>query len=131
VDWAQTTAGSTVMFTDKSDSITVSPRTGFYQPTENYARSVEVPEIARESKGFALGEVTTVQRPAGPAILITFREESPPNRVAGKSVVLAVERYEFAKPDSGDGVVLTLSAPASSDNVTAWRLITNSFGWLS
>jgi hypothetical protein len=129
-DWAPATAGSKLRFTDRLDSITISPRTGFYQPTENYARSVEVLEIATEVKG-SLGEVTTVQRHAGPAILITYREQPPPGPVAGSSVALKVERFEFAKPGSGDGVVLTLSAPASSDNVTPWRLITDSFGWLS
>ena len=130
-DWAQTTAGSELRFTDKSDSITLSPRAGFYYPTEAYARVVEAPEIARTAKGFALGEITMVQRHAGPVILVTYHAESPPDPVTGKSVLLAVERYEFAKPGRGDEVVLTVCAPAGSDNVTPWRLVTDSFSWLS
>ncbi len=44
--WARTTAGPEVMFSDKFNSITLSPHDGFYQPTEAYARTVEMPQIA-------------------------------------------------------------------------------------
>lgn len=126
--WARTTAGSEVMFTDKFNSITLAPSTGSYQPTEASARSVEIPQIAATAQGFALGEVKTVPRPAGQVILITYRADSSPSPVTGKSVPLDVERYEFSK--AGHEVVATLSAPAGSDNVDPWRTVTDSFNWL-
>lgn len=128
--WSQSTAGSEVMFTDKSDVITLSPRAGFYEPTEAYARVVEVRDIARTAKRFALVEVTTVQRRAGPVILVAYRAQFAPDPITGTSVPLDVQRYEFAEPGRRNEVVVTLSEPAGADNVAAWRLITDSFSWL-
>jgi hypothetical protein len=126
--WARTDAGATVMFSDKFNSVTVAPHNGFYQPSEDFARTVEVPEIAASTTGFAPGNISTVQRPAGPVILITYQGDSPPSPVTGKSVTQDVQRYEFA--NAGRGVAVTLSAPAGSDTVDPWRVITDSFTWL-
>jgi hypothetical protein len=126
--WARTDAGADVVFSDKFNSITVAPHNGFYQPSEDFARTVEVPEIAASTTGFAPGNISTVQRPAGPVILITYQGDSPPSPVTGKSVTQDVQRYEFA--NAGRGVVVTLSAPAGSDTVDPWRVITDSFTWL-
>ncbi len=126
--WAQTQSGSTVTFSDKFNSITLAPHPGFYQPTEAYARSVEVPQIASTTTGFAPGKVSTVARPAGQVILITYQADSPPSPVTGKSVQQAVERYEFL--ESGRGVVATLAGPVGADNVDPWRIVTDSFTWL-
>jgi hypothetical protein len=126
--WAQTQSGSTVTFSDKFNSITLAPHPGFYQPTEAYARSVEVPQIASTTVGFVAGKVSTVARPAGQVILITYQADSPPSPVTGKSVHQAVERYEFSQ--SGRGVVATLAGPVGADNVDPWRIVTDSFTWL-
>lgn len=48
--WAQTTSATTVVFTDKFNSITLTPRSGFYAPDEEYARTVELPEIASSTR---------------------------------------------------------------------------------
>ena len=125
--WARTDSGSTVIFTDKYNSITVAPHNGFYQPTETYARTVEVPEITSGTKGFSGGDVTTVQRTAGPVIQITYQADSAPNPVTGKSIRQDVTRYEYSR--GGRGVVLTLAAPAGSDTVDPWRTVTDSFAW--
>ncbi|MGK2881792.1 MAG: hypothetical protein ACSLE6_13695 [Mycobacterium sp.] len=61
--WARTDSGATVMFSDKYNSMTVAPHDGFYQPTEAYARTVEIPEIASATAGFNPGQVSTVTRP--------------------------------------------------------------------
>ena len=53
--WARTDSGADVMFSDKFNSITVASHNGFYQPTEDFARAVEVPEIAASTPGFAPG----------------------------------------------------------------------------
>jgi hypothetical protein len=126
--WARTDSGADVVFSDKFNSITVAPHNGFYQPTEDYARTVEMPEIASSTTGFTPGNISTVQRSAGPVVLITYRGDSPPSPVTGKSIKQDVQRYEFA--NAGRGVVVTLSAPAGSDTVDRWRVITDSFTWL-
>lgn len=127
--WARTdTVAGTVAFSDGFNGMTLAPHLGFYQSDEAFARSVEIPQIASTTPGFALGSVSTVQRPAGPVLLITYRADSPPSPVTGKSVTLAVQRYEFSK--LGRGVVVTLSAPVGADNVDPWRVVTDSFTWL-
>ena len=126
--WARTTAGPEVMFSDKFNSITLTPHDGFYQPTEAYARTVEMPQIASTTPGFTPGQVSTVQRPAGPVVLITYQGDSAASPVTGKSIKQDVARYEFSR--SGRGVVVTLAAPAGSDTVDPWRTVTDSFTWL-
>lgn len=126
--WARTDSGATVAFSDKFNGITTAPHNGFYRPSEEYARTVEVPEIAASTPGFVPGNISTVQRPAGQVVLITYQGDSPPSPVTGKSVKQDVQRYEFA--NAGRGVVVTLSAPAGSDTVDPWRIITDSFTWL-
>jgi hypothetical protein len=126
--WARTDSGSNVTFSDKFNSITMVPREGFYQPTEDFARTVELPEIAAGTPGFAPGNISTVQRSAGPVVLITYQGDSAPSPVTGKSIKQDVQRYEFA--NAGRGVVVTLSAPAGSDTVDPWRVVTDSFTWL-
>ncbi|KMV18355.1 hypothetical protein ACP6C3_31000 [Mycolicibacterium septicum] len=126
--WARTDSGSTVAFGEAFNSITVSGHDGFYQPTEDYARSVEVPQIATRTPGFTPGHVSTVQRPAGTVVLITYQQDSPPSSVTGKSIRQDVERYEYSR--DGRGVALTLAAPTGSDTTDAWHTVTDSFTWL-
>ena len=65
---------------------------------------------------------------AGPVVLVTYRANSAPDPVTGKSVVLDVERYEMWH--NGTRATITLSAPQGSDNVDPWRTVTDSFRWL-
>jgi hypothetical protein len=126
--WARTDSGPNVVFSDNFNSITLAPRDGFYQPNEDFARTVELPEIAANTPKFVPGNISTVQRAAGQVILITYQGDSPPSPITGKSIRQDVQRYEFAH--AGREVVVTLSAPAGSDNVDPWRIITDSFTWL-
>jgi hypothetical protein len=128
--WAQTSDGDDVSFSNKFSSMVLARRSGFYHPTLEYARAVELPEIAKETIGFAVGDVRMVDRPAGRVVLITYQADSVPSPVIGKSMRQAVDRYEFAQSGSGREVVLTLTAPAGSDDAAPWRTITESFTWL-
>lgn len=126
--WTRTDVGSTVVLGDSFNSIAVSGQHGFYELTEDYARTVEVPQIAAHTHGFTPGTVSTVQRPAGTVVLITYQQDSPSSPVTGKSIRQDVERYEYSR--QGRGVTLTLAAPAGSDTTDAWRIVTDSFAWL-
>jgi hypothetical protein len=88
---------------------------------------VEVPAISSTVGGFRPGKVTSVQRKAGPAVLITYQADAAPDPVTGKVVKDDVERYEFWR--SGTEVILTLSGPKGSDNVDPWRIVTDSFAF--
>ncbi|MCU1657060.1 MAG: hypothetical protein JWO57_1716 [Pseudonocardiales bacterium] len=125
--WARTTSGAAVVFTDKYNSIRIETVARPSAPTVAFAQSTELPGISAGATGFSAGQVKSVQRNAGPAILITYRADSAPNAVTGKVAVEAVERYEFWK--NGTEVTLTLAAPVGSDNVDPWRKVTDSFSW--
>lgn len=125
--WAQSAAGSAVAFTDKFNSVRIESVPRSQAPDVASARAQEVPQLQSSMPGFQAGQVTMVQRSAGPAVLITYQANSAPNAVTGKSVTEAVERYEFWR--GGQEVVLTLSAPQGADNVDPWRMITDSFRW--
>lgn len=125
--WAQSAAGSAVVFTDKFNSVRIESVPRSQAPDVASAGAQEVPQLQSSVPGFQAGQVTMVQRSAGPAVLITYQANSAPNAVTGKSVTEAVERYEFWR--GGQEVVLTLSAPQGADNVDPWRTVTDSFRW--
>ena len=125
--WARTTDGAAVVFTDKFNSVRVEAAQRASAPDPTSARSAEIPAIAG-APGFALQDITTVNRKAGPAVLIRYTANSPVDPVTGKAVVDSVERYEFWR--NGQEVILTLAGPQGADNVDPWRIVTDSFGWL-
>jgi hypothetical protein len=125
--WARTADGSAVVFSDKFNSVRIDTAARATAPDPASARATEVPQLAG-APGFQLGDVQTVQRTAGPAVLITYQVSSAPDPVTGKTVTQAVERYEFWH--AGREVMLTLSGPKGSDNVDPWRKVTDSLRWL-
>ena len=128
--WSRTSAGDDVLFSMGLTSVAIARRSGFYHPTLEYVRRVELPRIANATKGFGTSQVRMVDRPAGQVVVITFQADSAPNPAIGTSIRQAVERYEFTKSESGRQVVLTLSTPAGSNDVAPARTITDSFMWL-
>jgi hypothetical protein len=125
--WARAPEGAATVFTDKLNTVRVEAQSAPTAPTVASARSQELPKIKSTAHGFSAGDVTAVQRKAGQAIRITYRADSAPNPVTGKTVADAVERYEFWK--NGQEVVLTLSGPTGADNVDPWRIVTDSLRW--
>jgi hypothetical protein len=127
--WARSSDGPATVFTDKFNSVRVedAPRPSAADVTSS--RAEDVPRLQASVPGFALGDVRTVQRTAGHAVLIAYEADSAPNAVTGKSVRESVERYTFWH--NGDEVVLTLSGPKGADNVDPWRIVTNSLRWQS
>jgi hypothetical protein len=124
--WARVDSGSTASFTDKYNSIRIDTAATPSAPSVQTGLA-ELTVIRSGATGFAPGDVTVVQRPAGSAVLITYQADSAANEVTGKVVSDAVERYEFFS--AGTEVVLTLSGPVGSDNVDPWRTVTDSLRW--
>ena len=125
--WARTDITAGVLFTDKYNSIRVETRTASTAPTAVSIRSSEVPALSGSAANFVLGDVTTVTRRAGTAVLLTYRADTPPNAVTGRVTTAAFERYVFFK--AGTEVVITVGAPVGGDNVDPWRKVTDSFSW--
>jgi hypothetical protein len=117
--WALSEAPGKATLTDKLNSIDIRVVAALGEPTIESAKSAEVSELAAMVPCFQLVDVV--------AILIMYRADAAPDPVTGKTVRDDVERYEFFK--NGKEVILTLSAPAGSDNVDPWRVVTDSFTW--
>ncbi|MEP6661238.1 MAG: hypothetical protein ABJD24_15095 [Acidimicrobiales bacterium] len=124
--WARTDLANGASFTDQNNIITVEAMALSTAPTPASVKANDVPNVSK-LKGFALGDVTVVKRTAGDAVLVTYFADSAPNAVTGKTVAVAVERYEFWK--NGVAVVLTLAGAKGADNVDPWRTVTNSFAF--
>jgi hypothetical protein len=125
--WARSASGGSVTFTDKLNRISVQETSAPAAPSVREARQTEVPKLAKSVKGFRAGTVTSVTRPAGRAIRITYLADAPSNPVTGKAGKDAVERYVFFH--KGKDLVLTLSGPKGADNVDPWQTVTSSVRW--
>jgi hypothetical protein len=127
--WARTDSAGAVRFTDKFNSITIEAVPAPSAPTAASAQAGEVPKVRASATCFEGRGASTVVRRSGPAVLITYRADTPPDPVTGKVARDDVERYEFWK--TGREAVITLASPLGSDNVDPWRRITDSFSWAS
>ncbi len=125
--WSRTGDGDKVSFTDKLNAIEVSIVAKSSQPTIATITSDDLKVLAAHTGNFKLGEVTTVSLTGGSAIVAKYEIDSAPNSVTGKSIRVAVERYEFWK--NGKSAVVTLIGAVGADNVDPWRKVTDSFRW--
>jgi hypothetical protein len=126
--WSSSTAGATTTFTDKLNQVQVTAAKAATAPTPDSVTATDVPALKTQVPQFAPGNVSTVTRQAGPAVLVTYQGDSPPNPVTGKVVREAFERYIFFH--AGTRVDLTVSGPTNADNVDPWRMVTDSLRWL-
>lgn len=125
--WARTESGSNVKFSDKLHSISVDVTNATSAPTVDSVTTNEAPTLATQIEAFEKKSVDSVDLPLGKAIRLRYQANSAPDSVTGKHVRLEVDRYEIFK--NGKLAVLTLSAPAGSDNVDVWNQISSSFAW--
>ncbi len=87
----------------------------------------DVPALAAQTPAFQLEGVSAAALPAGPAVLTTYRANSPANPVTGKKYRLDVQRYTVVH--QGQRVDVTLSSPVGADNVDPWRIVSQSITW--
>ena len=125
--WGRSAAGGAVSFTDKLNTIQMKELPAGGALSVQAAKRTELPRLAQSVDGFRAGTITTVTRPAGHAVRITYLARAKPNAVTGKAGTNAVERYVFFH--NGRDLVLTLSGPKGADNVDPWRIITSSVRW--
>ncbi|MEU2667903.1 hypothetical protein ABZ622_03385 [Streptomyces sp. NPDC007164] len=125
--WARQQAGGATVFSDKFNSVRIERSAVNKAPTVRSVQSVDLPAIRRGAKNVVVGAVSTVKRAGGTAVLATYRADSTPDQVTGKSVRQDVQRYVFWR--NGSQVALTLSGAVGADNVDPWHIVTNSFRW--
>ncbi len=125
--WARSTDGTEATFADHFNTVTIDATTNASAPSPARVRTVDVPSLQRAGSGFRLGSIATASRTAGPATIVTYRVKSAPDSVTGKRIALDAQRFQFWH--NGELVTITVSAPQGSDNVDAWKTITNSFAW--
>jgi hypothetical protein len=125
--WGRTRHGAVITLADKFNAISVEIQKSSSAPTVASVKQRDIPKLKATAKGFQLRTVTRLTRTAGPVVLVTYRAASAPDSVTGKTITEDVERYAFWK--SGRLAIVTLQAPKGSDNVDAWKLVTNSFRW--
>jgi hypothetical protein len=125
--WARSSAGGSVTFTDKLNSITVASAAAVSKPSKASVRSSELPTVQQQGRNYRAGKVTVIHRLAGPVVLATHLQDSSPDPVTNKVVRNAVERYSFW--NNGTEAVLTLSGPKGADNVDPWRIVSDSLKW--
>lgn len=125
--WARQEAGTDVAFVAKLHRFTVEITCAGAAPTVETAKSVDAAALAQRVAAFELVEVTTVDLPAGPAVLIRYRMNSAPDDVTGKQIRLDVDRYELFK--DGRLAAISLAVPAGTDNVDVSKQVAGSFRW--
>jgi hypothetical protein len=125
--WAQTKSAGAVTFADKLNSVRMESAPASSALTVAVAQNVEVPKLKQTIPGFTGAKVSTVKRPAGTAVHITYLASSKPDPVTGKSTTDAVERYVFFH--NGRLATLTLTGAKSADNVDPWRIVSSSLRW--
>lgn len=125
--WARTSSGGSTVFTDKLNRIEIAATDAPTAPTPASVDAKTVPALRKDVPAFSPGKVSTVTRRAGQAVLLTYRGDSAPDEVTGKTVHDAFERYSFYQ--RGREVDLTLSGPVGADNVDPWRIVSDSLRW--
>ncbi len=124
--WSRSTQGGAVTFSDKLNSIQLDSGPASAAPTVADGQA-ELQKLASSIPGFSPGQVSTVQRKSGPALLITYKGDGPPDPVTGKTITDAFERYEYFQ--GGKLGIVTVSGPDGADNVDPWMIVTDSFKW--
>jgi hypothetical protein len=118
--WARRTKGSQVTFTSKLNQVEARWGTAI-------SSQAEIKSLERTAPAFRLVKTSKVTLPGGPATLIEYQENSKPNAVTGQQYRLVRLQFDFVRGHRE--VALTLSGTVGSDNVDAWRTISESFRW--
>ena len=125
--WARSSDGAATVFSDKFNTIRVESVPLGSAPTAASVIGTDLPTIAKASKGYTAGKVSSVARKAGQAILATYQVDGASSAVTTKTARLDVERYVFWR--NGKAVIVTLSSATGSDNVDPWKTVTDGFAW--
>jgi len=126
--WARSNGARSTIFADKLNRIEISFSPATSAPSISSVTRVDVPALQSSVPKFMLGKVSNQHRSAGTVVVVTYQGDSEPDKVTGKVVRDAFERYIYF--NKGQRVDLTLSGPTNADNVDPWRIVSDSVHWL-
>jgi hypothetical protein len=124
--WTQSGSTNSVTFSDKNNRVRVVITPGPAPTTVSVAAGLQ--SLKRTSPSLTFTAPQQIQLPSGAAVKATYKTQSAPNQVTGKSVTLIVDRYEVSK--GGKVATVDLGTPVGVDNVDAYRMMIQSFRWL-
>jgi hypothetical protein len=122
--WAQTTRGSSVLFTDSYNGVAVDVSSAAKPPTSSFVPHSVIPRLRSSQTAFSLLGVAPIRLPAGPGYLIIYRRNSPPNPVTNKSVRQEVHLYVIYA--HGRIVNMSLFGAVGADNVDPYAKMSQS-----
>jgi hypothetical protein len=122
--WAQTGQGTAIAFTDKYNRASADVTSGASAPNPASANATDVPALRGMQPAFELVSVLPVTILAGSGVRITYRTNSAPDPVTGRSARIEVQRYEIF--GGGHVVVLELSGAVGADNVDPYNRMVQS-----
>jgi hypothetical protein len=123
--WTRKVSGSSVTFTDKDNSINASVASG--PPPTTSSASSQLTHQATSDPTLKAGRPQQMTINGSPVIKVTYSRQGPKDPVTGKSLPIITDRYLYAK--GGRVATLDLATPKGVDNVDAYRMISESFGW--
>jgi hypothetical protein len=126
--WAEIRSGTSLRFSDKSNSVTVEESTAQKAPTMESVSSLDVPQLQKSVPNFVFTDAKAFTRGGGSGIVLRYSGDSAPDPVTNKSVREAFERYLFWS--NGKLAALTLAGAEGADNVDPWMKVSDSFRWL-
>lgn len=123
--WTRKGSTRDVTFSDKNNVVHIVVTSGGTPTAAGVA--AELKQLKQATPSLTFTQPRRIKLSAGAAIKTTYTTLSAPNPVTGKSVLLVVDRYEFAKADKR--ATVDLGTPKGVDNVDAYRRMINSFRW--
>jgi hypothetical protein len=124
--WTQSGSSTSVTFSSKNNQVRVVIAAGTAPTTASVTAGLQSLKRANPSLVFTVPQ--QIQLPSGAAVKATYKTQSPPNPVTGKSVTLIVNRYELSR--GGKVATVDEGTPVGVDNVDAYRMMIQSFRWL-
>ncbi len=123
--WALKGTSADVSFSDKNNVVHIVVASGSAPTPASVA--AELAGLKRAKPMLTFTPPAPIKLKSGPAVKTTYTITGAPNPVTGKSVLLIVDRYEFAA--GGKRATVDLGTPKGVDNVDAYRKMINSFIW--
>ncbi|MDQ2831695.1 MAG: hypothetical protein M3Y74_21940 [Chloroflexota bacterium] len=122
--WLQTAAAHGVTFSDKDSAVIVDLRPRLGGDLSAYVQRIDLSRLAH-TPGFRREGLTRDSIGGYHALRLTYRGQSEPDAVTGKTVALQVDRYYVQGPHAL--AVMTLATPLGVDNADGFRRIAHSF----
>ncbi len=122
--WLQTAAAHGVTFSDKDSSVGVDLRPRLGGDLSAYVQRIDLSRLAH-TPGFRREGLTRDSIGGYHALRLTYRGQSAPDAVTGKTVALQVDRYYVQGRHAL--AVITLATPLGVDNADGFRRIAHSF----